>query len=108
MKCKDELDYAKETEWHKDFGFLANIPMMMPEMPRVMYKRESTSFTVWQIVGLILSCMSVYGYWISEFWFWGLGLAMGGLVSHIFVSIDVWSGAYVITPMPARIRYLDQ
>ena len=107
-KCKEELDYAKETEWHNNFGFMADVSI--PEVPRVMeysYTRDNTSFTVWQIVGLILSAMSVYGYWISEFWFWGLGFSMGGLFSTIFIAVDVWSGAHVITPMPARIRYLD-
>ena len=106
MKCKDELDYAKETEWYKSYGFLADVTI--PDIPLVKgYTRDSTSFTVWQIIGLILSALSVYGYWISEFWYWGLGFSMGGLFSTIFVGVDVWGAFNVITPMPARIRYLD-
>ena len=80
----------------------------MPTRPLVQeYSRDSTSFTVWQIVGLILSALSAYGYWISEFWFWGVGFSMGGLFSTIFVAIDVWADLGIITPTPARIRYLE-
>ena len=104
--CSEELDYAKETEWHKNFGFMADVAM--PTRPLVQeYSRDSTSFTVWQIIGLILSALSAYGYWISEFWFWGVGFSMGGLFSTIFVAIDVWADLGIITPTPARIRYLE-
>ena len=100
------MKYAKDTEWHKDFGFLADIEI--PRVPSVQaYSRDNVSFSVWQVIGYVLSSMSVYGYWISEFWYWGLGFAMGGLASSIFVGIDVWADTKIITPMPARVRYLD-
>ena len=104
--CKEELEYAKESKWHENFGFLADINI--PKVPKVMaYSRNSTSFTVWQIIGLILGAMSLYSYWQSEYWFWGLGYAMGGLASSIFVGIDVWGDLGIITPTPAHIRYLE-
>ena len=44
---------------------------------------------------------------MSEFYYWGMGAAMGRLTSSIFVAIDYWGKLGVITPTPARIRYLD-
>ena len=104
--CADELKYAKDTQWHKNFGFLADIKF--PKVPYVQnYSRDSVSFNVFRVIGLLLGSLKVYGEWQSEFWFWGLGHAMGTLASVLFIGIDVWADAGLITPTPARIRYLD-
>ena len=112
--CHEELDHAKETKWHENYGFLADL-----DIPRVSseaaahesehshYDRNSVSFNVFKVLEIGIGAFSIYENYESAFWFWGLGLAMGKLASNLFVAIDVWTDAGVITPMPAYTRYLE-
>ena len=56
---------------------------------------------------LALGILFVAHYWLSEFYYWSLGMQMGKLAANLFVAIDYWAKTGVITPTPARIRYLD-
>merc|ERR1712226_846731 len=106
--CYDELKYAKETEWHKNFGFLADdVEVNGPRVSGGGYDKKSVSWNIFTIITLALKSLKVWKNWTSEYWFWELGNAMGSLASTLFVAIDVWTDAHVITPMPAYERYLD-
>ena len=82
-------------------------PTVRSEAANEHYSRKNKSFNAWHTVALVLGAFAVYEYWESAYWFWGLGYAMGTLASNIFVGIDVWADLGIITPMPARIRYLE-
>ena len=106
-KCIDELNYAKESKWFENFGFLANIEV--PNVPRskTEYSRKSVAFTVFKILEIVIGSWSLWSYWESKYWFWGLGYSLGKLLSNIFVGIDIWADLGLITPTPAHIRYLE-
>ena len=105
--CYDELKYAKETEWHKDYGFLSGDVEQNPRVMGGSYSRDSVYFNVMTSIKIVLKSLKVWKNWESEYWFWELGASMGSLASTIFVAIDVWADTHVITPMPARVRYLE-
>ena len=84
-----------------------NTPKVRSEEAHVHYSRKNKEFNAWHTVALVLGAFAVFEYWESAYWFWGLGYAMGTLASNIFVGIDVWADLGIITPMPARIRYLE-
>lgn len=112
--CNKNFKTAKELMWHKNFGFLADVPILKHLGPVVggeatseYYVNSSVSFSVWTIIGLILGSLSTWGYWMSGYQYWGLGYAMGGLSSLTFVAIDVWTGAHLIHPQAPYLRYND-
>ena len=102
--CVPELEWNKANPWNTNYGFLAgdvDIPFVGA------MSSEEIAFTVKMSIELALGIVFIYAYWVSEFYYWGLGMSMGKLASNIFVAIDVWGKFNVITPTPARIRYLD-
>ena len=101
--CIPELEWNKANPWNTNFGFLADDV----KIPFVGMTTEEINWTVVTSVNMAFSIVSIYYYWMSEFYYWGLGMAMGKLGSLIFVGIDVWANLNIITPTPARIRYLD-
>ena len=101
--CVRELAWNKDNPWRDNFGFLADL-----EIPFV--RAMSTSELNWTILmsfKLALGLMWVIVYWQSRYYYWQLGMNMGRLAANIFVATDKWGEYGVITPTPARIRYLD-
>ena len=102
--CIPELEWNKENPWNQNFGFLAN-DVDIPFVGAM--SSEEINWTIVKAFEIALGIVWVYSYWMSEFYYWGLGMSMGRLISDIFVGIDVWAKLDIITPTPARIRYLD-
>ena len=100
--CVPELDWNKKNPWHQNYGFLAkNIPIVKG------MNNDEIEWTVVMCFKLALGVLATYTYWMSEFYYWGLGYSMGGLAANIFVATDYWGDYDIIHPTPARIRYLD-
>ena len=104
--CIKELNKNKKDPWHDNFGFLTN-DISLPIIGAASDNDDFIKWTVFQSITLFLVVWQLYGYWVSGFYYWGLGLAMGSLVSNIFVSVDYWADLGIITPTPAHIRYFD-
>ena len=107
--CYDELKYAKETEWHNNYGFLAE-DVALEERPTVRgggYDRNSVSWNILTVIKIVLKSLKVWKNFKSEFWFWELGESMGNLASTIVVASMTWANSDTITPQPAYLRYLD-
>ena len=102
--CVPELEWNKANPWFQNYGFMSN-DVKLPFVGAM--SSEEIAFTVKMSIELALGIVFIYAYWVSEFYYWGLGMSMGKLASNIFVAIDVWGKFNVITPTPARIRYLD-
>ena len=64
-------------------------------------------WTIRMVFEWLLGGMYIAHYWLTDFYFWGLGMQMGKLASNLFVAIDYWAKTGVITPMSAKIRYAD-
>ena len=106
--CYDELHYARQTEWHKNFGFLAgDVSIHGVPKVRTAYDRTSIWFSSWMVLILIMTSVKIVNIWNSEFFFFTLGCVVGRFISTIFVAMDVWADTHIITPTPAYIRYLD-
>ena len=56
--CYDELKYAKETEWHKNFGFLADdVEVNGPRVSGGGYDKKSVSWNIFTIITLALKSL---------------------------------------------------
>ena len=105
--CVRELAYNKENPWRQNYGFLAD-DVDIPEVPTVRsMSTDDIKWTILMSIKLALGIMWVVIYMRSRFYYWAFGMNIGRLGANLFVAIDKWGKYGVITPTPARIRYLD-
>ena len=67
---------------------------------------DSTAFTVGMVFALVLGAISIAGYVLTGYYYWGFGMQLGYFVSNLIVAIDYWGNFELFHPMPAHERYL--